>query len=515
MAQNVNLDALIVREDFEIRGEHNPNISLNSTLDLNKLRHGEFFYSVLRKPDFQRETNEWSVGMIEELIESFLEGDLIPSVILWKNGDNVIFVLDGAHRLSALIAWVCDDYGDGEISRKFYNNVIPEEQIKMAQKARNKVKKAIGTYKEHCEALMYPDRYNNNIVKRARALGSLALDLQWVRGDASKAERAYFKINQKSCKINTIEMKILLSRETPNAIAARAIIRAGNGHKYWSKFSTLTQAKIEEIAMEINHILFEPQVAIGKMTTLELPMGGTNYSNAALAVVFNSINVIVDEETDVTDEDGEMTVDVLRRCKKVLEIVNSNMNYSLGLHPALYFYSIRTGGYQISCFMAMLEFVLYLEKENLFMEFTKVREKFEELIIEYYYFIEQIITKYGSGPRSYKHISKLYQRALELIMQDNDIDNVAKEIAHSEGFEYIRYEKIEVGKRGLNFSKIDKNQVFIKQAIEVTMKCPICGGYIHRNAISCDHITRKCEGGVGIVANGQITHPYCNCFYKH
>lgn len=515
MAQNVNLDALIVREDFEVIGVHNPDYSLNCTLDLNKLRRGEFFYSVLRKPDFQRETNEWSIGTVVELIESFLEGDLIPSVILWKNGDNVIFALDGAHRLSALIAWVCDDYGDGEISRKFYNNIIPDEQIKIAQKTRKWVKRVIGTYLDHCDALVYPEKYNERIIKRAKALGSLALDLQWVRGDASKAEIAYFKINKKSCKINAVEMQILLSRRTPNAIAARAIMRAGNGHKYWSKFTKENQLKIEDIAVEINHILFEPQIGDRKIITLELPMGGINYSNSGLAVVFNSINVIMGERIDILDDTGEMTINVLMRCRKVLEILNSNKTYSLGLHPAVYFYSQRTGGYQISCFMAMLDFILYLQEENLFMEFTRVREKFEEMMVQYYYFIEQTISKYGSGGKSYRHISDLYQLILELIRKDKDIDSVAKEITNTKGFRYIRYEKKEVEKVGLNFSNTDKNQAFMKQAIEATMKCPICEGYIHRNAMSCDHVIRKCDGGEGVAENAQITHPYCNCFYKH
>jgi len=38
--------------------------------------------------------------------------------------------MDGAHRLSALIAWVNDDYGYGTISQKFYGvDKIPQSQI--------------------------------------------------------------------------------------------------------------------------------------------------------------------------------------------------------------------------------------------------------------------------------------------------------------------------------------------------------------------------------------------------
>lgn len=69
------------------------------------------FYPFLRKPDFQRETNEWDAKKIAEFIESFINGELIPAIILWRNNAGLYFDIDGAHRLSALISWIKDDYG--------------------------------------------------------------------------------------------------------------------------------------------------------------------------------------------------------------------------------------------------------------------------------------------------------------------------------------------------------------------------------------------------------------------
>jgi hypothetical protein len=71
---------------------------------------GAFVARLLRKPDFQRETTQWKPAQIAMLIESFLDGELIPAVILWQSSSS-IFVIDGGHRLSALLAWVHDDYG--------------------------------------------------------------------------------------------------------------------------------------------------------------------------------------------------------------------------------------------------------------------------------------------------------------------------------------------------------------------------------------------------------------------
>jgi len=121
----VNLDALIPREDFKD----------NSTVDEVSFKKNDFSItdiesftaSYLRKPDFQRETNEWDKEKIADFIDSFLRGDLIPAIILWKARNGLLFVIDGSHRLSALIAWVKNDYGDGELSKRFYDSKIPEE----------------------------------------------------------------------------------------------------------------------------------------------------------------------------------------------------------------------------------------------------------------------------------------------------------------------------------------------------------------------------------------------------
>ena len=57
---NVNLDALISREDFEVTDNASNASSFNQNVSVKDLERGEFFYAGLRKPDFQRETSDWS-----------------------------------------------------------------------------------------------------------------------------------------------------------------------------------------------------------------------------------------------------------------------------------------------------------------------------------------------------------------------------------------------------------------------------------------------------------------------
>ena len=244
----VSLDALISREDFDVSDNIQSSGRLTSTLSITELKANSFFFSAIRKPDFQRETNEWDSRKICGLIESFLSGDLIPAIILWKNPASYTFVIDGSHRVSALAAWVNDDYGDGVISKKFYEATISDDQTDTAEKTRIYIRKNIGSFKDYELALTNPDKVKVDIVQKAKNLGTLAIQLQWVEGDASKAESSFFKINQEAVPINKTELYLLQSRAKPNGVAARAIIRSGTGHKYWSKFPKEKQTLVEKIA---------------------------------------------------------------------------------------------------------------------------------------------------------------------------------------------------------------------------------------------------------------------------
>ena len=193
--EKVNLDALIRREDFEIDGNINSG-KKKETISIEDIKADSFFFMNIRKPDFQRETNEWDAQRITQFIKSFIEGDLIPAIILWRSMAGYLFVIDGSHRLSSLSAWVNDDYGDKEISKMFYDGVIPDEQIKIAEKTRQLINSTIGAYNDYKLALTHPEKVKPHIVQNAKNLGALAIQLQWVEGDIAKAENSFFKINQ-------------------------------------------------------------------------------------------------------------------------------------------------------------------------------------------------------------------------------------------------------------------------------------------------------------------------------
>src|SRR6185312_11413828 len=370
----VNLDALLRREymhvplDKQIKyGEKR-----NEDFKINELEQMNFFFQSLKKPDFQRETSDWTPEKICGFIESFINGDLIPSIIMWYSGQ-FCFVIDGAHRISALLAWVNDDYGTGGLSRPYFNYDIDPAINKLAERTRTLVNKRVGPYQQYRNSLNNP-LIDPKIRDRAIAMGSMSIKLQWVPGDADTAEKSFFKINESATPINETEKTLLKARKKPNAIAARAIIHSGGGHKFWERFSELNKEKIEALAKELNETLFLPQYDT-PINTIELPIAGKGYSTQSLELIYNLVNLSNDidiedkshkKQTPIDieiqdDNDGAKTVEFLEKTKKALSYITGKAPNSLGLHPAIYFYS-DTGRHQFTSLMAWIELLKYIDR---------------------------------------------------------------------------------------------------------------------------------------------------------
>lgn len=512
----VNLDAIIPREDFEVIGSQNSTNLFNSISISNF--SGGFFYPFLRKPDFQRETNEWDAKKIAEFIESYLNGELIPAIILWRNNSGLYFVIDGAHRLSALISWIKDDYGDGDISQKFYGDSLNEEYKEIARKTRQLVNKRIGKYEDIINA---PDTegVSNELIQKAKNLGAYSIQVQWVDGDAKKAEKSFFKINQQPSKIAPTELKILESRKKGNCIAARAIIRGGEGHKYWSDFSAEIQADIQKVSREIHEIIYNPTLKT-PVKTLDIPIGGKLVSAQSLPLILEFVNIANNlgpdfPETLEDDKEGSSTLQYLKNVRKLAWRINSVHPSSLGLHPVVYFYSIE-GKHKPASFYFTLSFIKALDKRNRFNDFIKVRDRFEQFLIGYDYLTQQIARKYRSAFAAIPHVVDFYFSIIDQFKNGLDLKEAVLALLKLDTYAYLTLHNTPEEKDIYsNFTTDTKSEVFIKEALKNGLKCKICGGFIHRNSITIDHIERKEDGGKGTPENGQLAHPYCNSTVKN
>ncbi|AJS61184.1 HNH endonuclease family protein [Paenibacillus sp. IHBB 10380] len=524
----VNLDAMIPKDDFEIvEVTEDDRGGGNFTIRIMDMEVNGWFLATYRKPDFQRETVKWNKETICGLIENFLDEDLIPAIILWRSPSGIVFILDGAHRLSAFVAWVNDDYGDGPISKLFYNDSIPIRQRELAEKARKYVNKKIGPYSDYKRAL---SAKNNTGIKpvvylRAKRMASRGFEFQWVRGDARKAEQAFIRINKKSVTISDSELVILETRKTPVTIAMRAILRGGTGFKYWGNFVEEVQKEIEALGDKAFLLLYTPPLEAHIRSLDRLPVAGNNYAQPSLHLLFETVKIIIehfyptDEEQQVLkfseDEEGLKTVEVLKSCITTFKRINSNSTSSLGLHPAIYFYNHKTGRYQPTTFMSITSFILHLDEGGLLNSFIEVREDFEKFLVDYNYFIEQIVLKFGSQTRSVEHLKNFYLEIFNNLLLGHKVDDIPRYLLTSPEFSFLKSNN-ELNKRtGVNFSDNTKNAIYIKEALSNAMQCKICHSLIQPKASSFDHKIRISEGGIGDVENGQLAHPYCNSIYKN
>jgi hypothetical protein len=367
MATNVvNLDALIPRDDFAV--DEAP--SKATPIDRINIAHldGHFFASDLRKPDFQRETAQWTPVKVVDLTRSFLDADLIPAVILWRAGRS-IFVIDGAHRLSALLAWILDDYGDRKTSLDHSGGYITEEQRRLAERTRDLAQKSVGSYAQYKAFINNRSAAPESMQKRLSNLTDNSLIAQWVTAtDAKSAENSFFKINQQGTPIDPTERRIIRSRESASAIAARSITHAGSGHRYWIGFSGDTQTAIESGGREIYKALYNPPITGMPLTTLDVPVAGKGYN--ALPFVFDLVNHAnnvraadstskKDDNILPSDSDGALTVEYLKTVRRRAERITGDGPRSLGLHPIVYFYT-RSGTFQPTVFLAVSSFVACL-----------------------------------------------------------------------------------------------------------------------------------------------------------
>lgn len=510
----VNLDAMIKREDFATSDAESSSFENVSTISLRDFTKGGLIGPNLRKPDFQRETNHWSPDQVVSLLECFVNGDLIPSVILWQS-PTYLFVIDGGHRLSVLKAWIEDDYGDGPTSQPFFGYQISAEQKKNAERVRALVNKRIGSW-QHYLAKSEDDNLDPLERKKLNALITRGLPIQWVKGDADKAESSFFKINTKGTPLDDIEELLLKSRKKPISIAARAIIRSGKGHRYWSSFDRAVALKIEEHAKALHAALFDPEIK-RPIKTLDLPLGGPKGVRTALQVLIDLALIAVRNQQglpkgiyDTADDlDGTETITVLNKTLALVRRVTGNDHGSLGLHPAVYFYG-PTGRHSGPMFMGTMTLVgrkLANNDKNFFHKFTKVRSRLEAILINNKDLIATILQKHVSPKRVEKYADFL-GTLVDHISQNGSPSEI--DIVKMSGLDG----KIVVGSDGdvsKEFSDDAKSEVFITSALSSSIKCPICEGYLDTDkSVSYDHIVRAREGGVGKSSNCHLTHPYCN-----
>ncbi len=514
MANRVNLDAMIPREDFALEENQHTTDDHITEFPIGYLAPDSSILKLLRKPDFQRETNHWTPNQIASFIASFVDNEVIPSLIFWDSA-SYIFVLDGGHRLSALRAWMEDDYGDKALSSDFYKGQeISEEQRRMAKRTRSLVEGKIGRYSDLCKLVDSTDA--DLASKRAKTLFKRKLILQWVKGSPDVAESSFYKINSLGAPLDDTERMLIENRRKPIAIAARLTLRGGSGHKYWSSFtSDDARESSVKLGKELHDLLFEPE-SDEPLKTMDVPLGGSVSPIDALSLLVDLLTLAANRDPvakpiEKYDDDttGGTTVEVLSRSLDVINRITGNSGGSLGLHTAVYFYNDK-GKHSKFLLLGMIALIAEKLRNNdshFFKKFTKVRPQIEDFLIENKSLIGIILQNLGKNQRIPK-VKELFDFLVSEAMTGEPLE-VEKVVAKL-GLKG-RILDIRAIHTSPNITDETKNTIIIKAAISSAPKCPICNGRLEPNkSKSYDHVVDKKHDGSGDVDNIQLTHLYCN-----
>lgn len=499
----INLDALIPRDDVEAK---RPKAS-KGVIQVTELAVGKHFYGLLRKPLFQRETNDWDVDNVVSLIRSFRNGHLIPAVILWS-ADGSTFVIDGAHRLSVFVAWVNDDYGDGAISQAFFKHQIPKAQLSAARKCRELIKAEGLEYAELQRLTLLPSRTQDQLAWSTNI--AQPIETQWVVGDADVALQSFLDINQRSVEIDPTERYMIVERKAPTIVAARALVSAGRGHAYWGSFDPQNVEEIEKYAKNIYDAIFEPENAQPHTHTELQPAGMAQTANG-LRLALELVNIIAGVKGGTSnmaaDTDGSQTLRVLAKVWGVVKYVAGNEPASLSLHPGVYFWG-TTGNHRPSMFLAVVSFVQELIQKDELVHFTLHRAQLEEFLVGKNAPGQQILSRYGGWKRSLEPIQKLLRQILDGLKAGKTEDEISVIVAALSGGAVIPE------KTKSDVWKETRSAARIKASLDSAQRCGICRARLVLLHASDDHIERRVEGGHSGQGNAQLTHHYCNHGFK-
>lgn len=438
-----HLEHLIPRIEL---GEESSSVNASQTdrksnFSLSDLEEGQFFYEQLKKPYFQRDTNEWSVERVEKLLNTFLDDGLIPAIILWETNDGDILIIDGAHRISSLIAWVNDDYGKINVSTINSHHEISDY-----------FNDKIGNYKEIKKSK--DERYKR--IKQIVAKKSVPI--QWVIGDYDKVKESFIRINEQGVTLSNDEKELIQKDKLPASKLSRAILSQGTGQD--SKYQTKDSEQIFEQ-------FFMPTFI--KDNTF-YPMLGALDEDFVISKVYNVLKII-DREFDENNTLEELS-------KKILEFTKFSQEF-LQISNKVYFYGANQHYKTSSLFGFTLFLTKLMRNESLLKTYLLHRGVFEDFLVKNERFVQSISRKRRQSSKAVEDISYYYETVLEGISK-KDADYIFKE------FRYLSKNQDTQTTRQKN---IENNyKIFLSEI----PRCSICNGYIDGKKTDEGNLIHKC-----------------------
>jgi len=521
---------------------------------------------VLRKPDFQRATWAWTPEDCVSLLESIVKEQVIPSIIMWLSPDKLWYVLDGGHRISVVLAWLKDDWGDKLPSEEYKDKELEEKIKGAAGEVRQLLaSKKIGRFDNYRIAYRQYQRdsklskdaevdLDSETARRVAFYsgvvgGIVGFPLQWVKGAYETAEESFININKSGRKLSTWETKLVENRRSSFARVVMSVANIADAEHCWptkaseEPYKTLIKQNVTEIVdgvSKFHRLLFEPPYdpSFGRLQQPVLvesrvqPETKPAYTAELLTIMEGGrgqepqIEALLKRDRSASDLD--ITTNGLKLISSGLEVLThlvgpSSQPQSLALVPLLYFYN--DAGTHVRGLLYGLVYWLFSESdEDILLTrkriFSAHRASFEQVFMtDKENVIRRIGRNIGSGPEVTYAYARYYQGLLELLIRyKGDIT--------SQGFtrdykEFVDKLKVPESKaaastqepegRSRVFTEKQKSTVLLRSLLRSQTRCGICEGILDlQGGLQHDHIVKWSEGGQTLIENSRLTHPFCN-----
>jgi hypothetical protein len=516
----------------------------------------------LRKPDFQRATRAWTPEDCVSLLDSLVNEQTIPSIIMWSSPDNGLdYILDGGHRVSAVLAWLRDDWG-GNLTPDEYRDDEEKAAIEIAaRKVRNLVDATVGNVGEYIEAEQLLsqivraggkplDEMTEKAFRRALFYGDLLkgniwFHILWVRGDYEKAEQSFIKINKSGKQLTPWERRLIENRNSSFARAVMSVANISSARHYWPQ--QIPDSSTSDVASDVEQILagvtslhqelFKPPYK-RQVRTLEQPLLISETYNRPYYIA-EFLTVVAggrgqEAETDKLISAGrdasplaivQEGLKLITDAEDALDHIVTASPKSLALPPAVYLYT-SGGRYVRSLLYGLLYWLLAGDEAEVRQRkrvFCAYRASFERVFIGHKdEFVGNISRRSGSGAEITTQTARYFNGILDLVARHKgDTTSEAFGIDFGEFIDRLLKKRASrsqsngvanstVGK-SRTFTPAQQSMVYLREMLRTPITCGLCGGILDiTGPVQHDHVQPFGQGGKTIPDNDRLTHLFCN-----
>ncbi len=480
----------------------------------------------LYKADNQRSTEYWR---LEEIVEFMQECMSNPNtwltVLYWMDENGNIYVIDGGHRVSLLIAWIKRYFADEQVDNA--PNFDDQQKADLRY-----IRDKLGECCDFQKILADPSlmEVKDNIEK-------LSIRFMHVVGSPEDARKAFESINSKSKRLDRWEESHLKNRGRDTFYAIYACCYLNDNRANLIDLGEDEINRIIVLGEKIHNLLFKNILLDTDLT-----------HGKRIGLVTELLNILSngsDMDLDESDGQAKRVFDRLLALYTILSRIakpqGDNRNVSLGLHPQLYFF--KDSRFQITSFLAWFAIIAESHHENKLQHFTSVRKSVETLIANFPIATTETVGKFGSGIKGHDRLQIVYRAFIKIgskVTIDFDDESSLNTIilALSKSFDYLNFnEHLEAGFHGIRdeqaiqdivnfveelkpderpkaqkFSLTTKTILRQKFNIQNQNFCRICDGLLYSPSTEVDHYIAMAMGGHGNLDNAVLLHPYCNRF---